>query len=318
MKISSFFKLVEIQTKVASLMPFILGLLFTYDRYQTINPQLVSLFFISMICMDMGTTAVNNFMDYKRAIKKEGYNFEVHNVMARDDLSDNMAIAVIFILFCIAAGSGLILYLKTDWVILFFGILSFGIGVLYSYGPIPISRTPLGELFSGVVMGGFIFFIVTYIQIFEEGLIIAYMRASIFHMHIEMFEIAGIFLASTPLILMIANIMLANNICDVEDDIHNKRYTLPYFLGQERSLRLFTALYILCYLLIGISIAVGILPIANFLVLLTIYPIFQHIKQFKANPDKATTFVLSVKNLILFSAIWAVSFSISIVVTSVF
>jgi 1,4-dihydroxy-2-naphthoate octaprenyltransferase len=317
-KISSFFKLVEIQTKVASLMPFILGILFTYDRYRVFHPQLVMLFFISMICLDMGTTTINNFMDYKRAIKKEGYNFEEHNAMGRDDLSDNAAIAVIFILLCIAAGSGLVLYLKTDWVILFLGILSFGVGVLYSYGPIPISRTPLGELFSGVFMGGFIFFIVTYIQVFEEGFIIAYMRSSIFHLHVETTEIVGIFAVSIPLILMISNIMLANNICDIEDDIQNKRYTLPYFLGRERSLRLFAILYALCYLAIVICVIIRILPIANLLVLITVYPIYQHIKRFKACPDKATMFVLSVKNLILFSLIWIISFIISIVFTSIF
>ena len=37
----------------------------------------------------------------------------------------------------------------------------------------------------------------------------------------------------------IANIMLANNICDVEEDIINNRFTLPYYLGKKNAFNLF-------------------------------------------------------------------------------
>lgn len=38
------------------------------------------------------------------------------------------------------------------------------------------------------------------------------------------------------LIVNVANIMLANNICDMEDDFINRRLTLSIYLGKENAL----------------------------------------------------------------------------------
>ena len=56
----------------------------------------------------------------------------------------------------------------------------------------------------------------------------------------KMLEIINIFIFSLPLILGIANIMLANNICDIKDDRENDRYTLPIYLSRSSSLKLFS------------------------------------------------------------------------------
>ncbi len=41
---------------------------------------------------------------------------------------------------------------------------------------------------------------------------------------------------SLPLVCTIANIMLSNNICDLETDITNHRYTLVYYIGKKQAL----------------------------------------------------------------------------------
>ena len=66
MKIRSFLKLVEIQTKVASMIPFILGTVYSLYRFNKFNALNFLLMFISLLTIDMTTTAVNNYMDYKR------------------------------------------------------------------------------------------------------------------------------------------------------------------------------------------------------------------------------------------------------------
>lgn len=45
----------------------------------------------------------------------------------------------------------------------------------------------------------------------------------------------GIFLVALPNTCYIANLMLANNICDLEEDENNKRYTLVHYLGKASS-----------------------------------------------------------------------------------
>ena len=79
MNLKSFLKLVEIQTKVASIVPFLLGTfyaLYTYDNFSFFNFLIM---LISLEMFDMATTAINNYIDFKSAKKKEGYGYESHN-----------------------------------------------------------------------------------------------------------------------------------------------------------------------------------------------------------------------------------------------
>src|SRR6476646_2953820 len=71
MSLHTFLKLVEIQTKLASLFPFLVGLLFVIYRYGTCNLVNTLIFFSSMLIYDLTTTAINNYMDYKKATTDE-------------------------------------------------------------------------------------------------------------------------------------------------------------------------------------------------------------------------------------------------------
>ena len=80
-------------------------------------------------------------------------------------------LAIIFTLLAIAIFFGILLTLNTNVIVLLIGIISFLAGILYTYGPIPISRMPLGEIFSGVFMGFVILFLSCYIHIFDKNII---------------------------------------------------------------------------------------------------------------------------------------------------
>ena len=118
-----------------------------------------SAMFLSMIIFDMATTAINNYIDYTQAIKKEGYGYEVHNAITSHNLSIKTVRFVIFAMLFISAALGIVLVMNTNRIVLLLGMLCFAIGVLYTFGPLPISRTPLGEIFSGITMGLILTFI---------------------------------------------------------------------------------------------------------------------------------------------------------------
>ena len=65
---------------------------------------------------------------------------------------------------------------------------------------------------------------------------------------------------SLPCIFTIANIMLANNICDLEDDIKNSRFTLPYYIGRKRAVILYNILYGLSFIAILTAVILNVLP----------------------------------------------------------
>lgn len=299
MSLISFLEFIEIKTKLASMIPFILGTLYSLYRYKSFNLKNFIIMGISLLTFDMATTAINNYIDYKKDLKCNGHNHENKNAIVRYNIKESTAVAIIFTLLAIAIFFGILLTLNTNVVVLLIGIISFLAGIFYTYGPIPISRMPLGEVFSGVFMGFIILFLACYIHISDKNIISIMYVSNMLNISINLAELFYIFLISIPTINGIANIMLANNICDLEEDITNKRYTLPYYLGKGNALTLFKALYYIAYLDIIILAILKISPVSSLLVILTIIPLNKNIKLFHQKPIKSETFILSVKNFAL-------------------
>lgn len=303
MNVKSFLKLVEIQTKVASITPFLLGTLYALYRFDSFRLNNFLLMLASLLCIDMATTAINNYLDFKRANKKYGYGYESHNAIVRYNLRESVVLVTISVLLATAVVTGLFLYVNTNIVVLGLGAVSFLIGISYSFGPVPISRTPFGEVFSGIFMGLLIPFIAAYVHVYDQNLLSLAIQDGILDIKANLTEILYLILISIPTAAGIANIMLANNICDIEEDIENKRYTLPVYIGKSNSLKVFEALYYTGYLsLIGLLI-IGVAPIISVLALATIVPVYRHIGIFRKEQIKKSTFALAVKNFVVVNGV---------------
>lgn len=312
MKANRFFELVELPTKVASVFPFMIGTLYALYRYGRIDGINLLVMVIAMLSLDMAATALNNYMDYKRAIKTHGFNYEQHNAIVKYKLKETTVRWVIGGLVSIAMILGIYLFLRTDIVVLLLGMVSFFFAAIYSWGPFPISRTPLGEVVSGVVMGGIIPFISAYIHIFDQDLIRIGWTDGMLLFHLDIVELVGFVVVSLPLIAGISNIMLANNTCDMEDDFENRRFTLPLVIGKENALRLFAGLYGLGYAAIIIGSVIGWLPKTSLAVIVTVIPVRKNVLKFFHKQSKEETFITSVQNFVIMSATYAVSLAVGL------
>lgn len=292
---------------------FLLGTLLAVYRYRVFNTENFLLMLVSLLCFDMTTTAINNYMDFKNARKKSGYGYEKHNAIVRDNIRESAAIAVIVILLVISVAAGFVLFLKTNVVVLVLGVISFAVGVLYSAGPVPISRTPFGEVFSGLFMGFLIPFLSAFIHVFDKNIVLLQFESPILMFRANVLEAAYIFIVSVPAVAGIANIMLANNICDMEDDLENRRYTLPLYIGKERALRLFKWIYYGAYLFVIVGIVLRIIPITGLLFFLTFIPIQRNIRTFEQKQSKAETFGLAVMNFTVMNIALIIAFALGIV-----
>lgn len=311
MNVRSFLKLVEIQTKVASMIPFVLGTLYALYRFDSFKLENFLLMLASLLCIDMATTAINNYLDFKRANRKYGYGYEKHNAIVRDNLKESAVLMTIFILLAAAITAGVFLFLNTNIVVLVLGAISFVVGVLYSFGPVPISRTPFGEVFSGGFMGLVIPFIAAYVQVYDRNLLSLAIHGGILDIKANVSEILYLVLVSLPAASGIANIMLANNICDIEDDIENKRYTLPVYIGRGSSLAIYEALYYAGYLALAALLIIGAAPVVSVLVLATLIPVYKHIGIFRKEQSKKSTFVLAVKNFVIVNSVLALTIAVA-------
>ena len=203
--ITGFLSYVEIKTKITSIFAFLmaLGYLF-YIGQQIMLPQTL-VFFAGMFIFDLTTTAINNYIDTRTNDQK--LPFRRKN-----------ALAVIYFLFAAGAALGIWLAVLTDVVVLITGGICFLTGVLYTYGPIPISRQPLGEIVSGIFYGFVIPFLLLYINMPEGYYLTLGINSGIIKAEVSIIPMVTLLLLSVNPVCCTANIMLANNICDLEKE----------------------------------------------------------------------------------------------------
>ena len=280
-----FLRYVEIMTKITSVFPFLMCLVYLYYLGVPVNWPLTGIFFASMFLFDLTTTAINNYVD----TKTNGVPLQ---------FSRGTALALIYILFALAAGLGILLALLTDAAVLLLGGLCFLCGVFYTWGPVPISRQPLGELLSGVFYGIFLPVILLYINLPAGRLFSLAFSAQSVVLSIRLAGAVPVALLCVAPACATANIMLANNICDVERDAAVGRHTLPYYLGR-RALPVFAALYAPPYLASLALVLAGFFPPLFLFSLVTAPIVFRNVRTFLGKQEKSSTFVLSVQNFIL-------------------
>ena len=280
-----FLSYVEIMTKITSTFTFLMTIAFLLYQGRTIQWKETFLFFAAMFLFDLTTTAINNYIDTKN-------NHQTLQFKRRT------ALIIIYVLFAISAGLGLWLAYLTDFVILLAGTLCFLCGILYTYGPVPISRMPLGEVMSGFFYGVLIPFILVYINSPEETYLSLNANLETIALKIQVQPFVTLILLSVAPFCTTANIMLANNICDLEKDIAVKRHTLPYYIGRK-ALYLFAGLYYLTYAAVVIMVIARFLHPVCLLSLVTLVPVQRNISAFWNKQDKATTFLCAIKNFIL-------------------
>lgn len=284
-KLKNFLSFIEISTKLASFLPFLLAVFFACFTYGKINVYSTLLFLFSMVLFDLAVTAINNYID-RREAKREGH------------YSRFTSLVIIFSLCLVSGAVGIYLTYLHGLVILFFGAVCFAAGIGYSYGPFPISKSPYGEVVSGLIQGFCLPFMAVYINA-PEGMYITYsfMNPSL-SIQLNLLNLIKFVVVMFPLACCIANIMLANNISDIEKD-KPVRYTFPRHLGVKRALIVFEALYYTGYLSIIVAVIFGWVPAYSLAVLLTLIIVNKNIKQFQKKQIKSETFLLSIQNFVL-------------------
>lgn len=283
--IRRFFSFVEMKTKITSLFAFLMTLAYLFYKHQQIDWKLTGIFFTGMFLFDMTVTAINNYIDTKT-------NSQIL------DFDRRIAKRIIYILLALSTSAGLILVIYTDMLVFLVGSLCFVVGVFYTYGPVSISRGPFGELISGLFYGLMIPFLLLYINMPKGTYLTLDIRIDVINLQVFVDPFVALSLLSINPICATANIMLANNICDLEKDIKVNRHTLPYYLG-SRAIDLFVWVYYLAYAATIVMVVLKILSPICLLILLTLWPVHKNNMQFRKTQNKETTFFVSIKNYLI-------------------
>ncbi|MCL1995256.1 MAG: 1,4-dihydroxy-2-naphthoate polyprenyltransferase [Defluviitaleaceae bacterium] len=313
MTFRNFLEVVEIKTKIASVIPFVVGVLFSVTYFNSFNLGYTALFFVAMIIFDMTVTAINNYMDFVKA-KSDNYKYK-ENVIGRENLSQGLVAGLIIFMITVSATLGFILVYFTGWALLFMGLVCCFIGVFYTFGPVPLSRMPLGELFSGFTMGLGIFAMVVYINTISPNVFFVDIdfAQGTFLVTGSLWAVLAMLLASLPIVFTIANIMLENNLRDLQSDIKNHRYTLVYYIGTKAGIILFSVLMYACYVIILIGVFFEVFGWPVLITFATLPKIHKNLKAHRGIVPQPFSFVYSLKNMVLFNGSYVLGYVLIIV-----
>ncbi len=286
---------VELRTKVASVFPYLFTLsiyLYAFADYD-FKLILAVLFFISMLCLDMATTALNHLAGMNEEESKSKYDQKLLADMKRLGITNKFNKVVFNVLVLIGVSLGLIIGFVTNVFVILIGAICVFVAIIYSYGPLPLKNTPLGEVVSGITMGMLIPLAFLFTQ--DSSLFISSFTFQQLTINVSMIIVWGLILLIPT--LTIANIMLANNICDVKKDSENSRVTLPLVIGTALASKLFILMYTVCYMLIVALILLNVFPVINIISLSTLPIVISNSRKFVAEPVKVKTFKYAVFNL---------------------
>ena len=233
---------------VASVIPAIFGILLSLKFGYSISLIRALALIFACVFFQASVNTINDYSDFVNGVDSIDDNLkEDDNVMfynhIRPKSVDNLGWIFLGLGICL----GLLALDGINYASIVIGIIATLTVLFYSKGPFPISYFPIGELTSGLVMGGLI-------PLGVNATISGRLNPEILA-------------HSLPFILGIALIMMSNNASDIEKDKRAKRYTLAVVMGREKIRILYKitvglwivsqlvlTYYLLGYLFLGINL----------------------------------------------------------------
>ena len=252
-------KLTRPHTLTASFVPVFLGTMIAIS-YTQIHWALFFAMLVASMLIQAATNMFNEYYDFARGLDNEK-SVGIGGAIVRNGVQPKTVMQIALSLYGISVLIGIYISMETTWLLAVVGAISMTMGYLYTGGPYPIAYTPFGELFSGLFMGMLIVLIAFFIQ---TGEITTY----------------ALFL-SIPSMLLVAAIMLSNNIRDLVGDKESGRKTMAILIGRKRAVDVLVGLFIASYIWIIVLVVVGYLTPWALLVILGLKKPVHAIKIFR-------------------------------------
>ncbi|MDQ0196901.1 1,4-dihydroxy-2-naphthoate polyprenyltransferase [Neobacillus ginsengisoli] len=234
-------------TLTASFVPVLLGTALAL-RHGKINVGLFVAMLIASLLIQAATNMFNEYFDFKRGLDTE-HSVGIGGTIVRDGIKPKTVINLAFGFYGIALLIGVYICANSSWWLALVGLFCMAVGYFYTGGPFPIAYTPFGEVFAGFFMGMLIILISFFIQ---TGTV----------------DSTSI-LVSVPIMVLVGEIMLSNNIRDLDGDKENGRKTVAILLGKKRAIYLLAGMFTFSYLWVLALIITGVAPIWIAIVILS-------------------------------------------------
>lgn len=213
-------------TLTAAVMPVLIGTSVAFAE-GSFDLLLFAAMMVASVLIQAAVNLFNEYFDFKRGLDSVE-SVGIGGAIVRRELREKTVLATAVMFFSVSILIGAYICVRTSWWIAAIGAVSMAVGYIYSAGRFPLAYTPLGEVASGIFMGPVIVLISYFIQ---SGRI----------------TVPAV-LISIPISILVATILLANNIRDAEGDSKKGRWTLAIISGRVRAINLLERMLITSFL----------------------------------------------------------------------
>lgn len=252
-------RLMRPHTLTASFVPVFTGTAMALFDNQ-MNLLLFMLMLVASLLIQAATNMFNEYYDFVRGLDTKD-SVGIGGTIVRDGVAPKFVRNLAFLFYFISILLGIYICMASSWWIAVIGLVCMLVGYFYTAGPLPISSTPFGELFAGLLMGPVIIMITYYIQ------------TGIFSW--------SHFYVSISVGFLIGAINLSNNIRDLDGDKEFGRKTIAILLGRPNAIKLLAASFIIAFAWIVVLVFTGHVTPWAILVFASAPKAIQAIKQFQ-------------------------------------
>ena len=229
----------------ASIVPVLVGTAVAAD--ERFRPGLFVLALLGSVLIQAGTNLATDFFDFAHGVQPKA---TLGGVIRRGLISAAAVHRAAFACFGVGAACGLVIVAFTGWPILAVGLASVLAGYFYTAAPFSYGRRGLGEVFVFVFMG-------------------LIMVMASYYVQVERLSWQA-FLASLPVALLVADILHANNLRDIENDRARRKVTIASVIDRPAADYVYYILTFGSFLTVAGPVAAGATPVATLAVLLAL------------------------------------------------
>ena len=253
METTSFKELVVIHTKLAGVLPFIIGVLFASHLGYAIDWANTVILIAVTLLLAIATSAIGRL---RVDAKTTANDVEI----GEQNLPVFLVQLILVVMLTAATCLGVWLVWRTNLFLLLLGVVAFSIALFYTIGPVPLSRLPLGEVFVGSSLGLLLPFTAAYVNVPSHELAGIMLHWPGLLVSGNLWSLLAIVLLCTPMMATTANLVFAENILRLNDNqVIADKHTLPDYLGRHWSVVIYRSFLVIGYLGVAIGMAVGML-----------------------------------------------------------
>jgi 1,4-dihydroxy-2-naphthoate octaprenyltransferase len=260
---SAWYRAARPRTLTATYVPLGLAAVIAFEHGVFDLPAFI-LSLIGALLLQISANLINEYFDYRRGA-------DTHKVAGQGMIIKNQVLTprsvLIGAIVTLVGGALIGLYLLTQSgpLLLWIGLGGVLVVVTYTAGPFPLAYNGLGEIAVFIFMGPLMVLGAYYVMAKQADLVPV--------------------LAGIPIGFMVAAILHANNLRDLEADRAVNKHTLAVRLGRSGARAEYVFLVGGSYVAVGLMILAGIMPWTTLIVLVTAPEAYRLIQMFLTHED---------------------------------